>query len=184
MRVAVGEIERVFCQHQGIRRSSQSRLCILWARQLPLQVRGAKKCAQLARCKAWEPRPPSTARGAAAIAEKQKRAPILIGALWLPNGHGGRSAPGGRSSEPSVAQASALRKRTARRKAANAKRAFSVQSRVGQKRKSTYFHRCSVVAQRGFEPRQTESESVVLPLHNWAISKVPYYYSRLAPKCQ
>ena len=68
--------------------------------------------------------------------------------------------------------------------AANAKRAFSVQSRVGQKRKSTYSHRCSVVAQRGFEPRQTESESVVLPLHNWAISKVPYYYSRLAPKCQ
>ncbi len=115
---------------------------------------------------------------------KKERAPILIGALWLPNGHGGRSAPGGRSSEPSVAQASALRKRTAKRKAANAKRAFSVQSRVGKKRKSTYFHRCSVVAQRGFEPRQTESESVVLPLHNWAISKVPYYYSRLAPKCQ
>ena len=122
--------------------------CIECDSWLPLQVMGAKKCAQLARCKAWEPRPPSTARGAAAIAEKQKRAPTFAGALWLPNGHGGRSAPGGRSSKPSVAQASALRKRTARRKDANAKRAFSVQSRVGQKRKSTYFHRCSVVAQR------------------------------------
>ena len=64
----------------------------------------------------------------------EKRAPTFAGALWLPNGHGGRSAPGGRSSELSVAQASALRKRTARRKDANAKRAFSVQSRVGQKK--------------------------------------------------
>ena len=70
---------------------------------------------------------------------KKERAPIFIGALWLPNGHGGRSAPGGRSSEPSVAQASALRKRTAKRKDANAKRAFSVQSRVGQKKKEHLF---------------------------------------------
>ena len=31
-----------------------------------------------------------------------------------------------------------------------------------------FFALCSLVARLGFEPRQTESESVVLPLHNRA----------------
>ena len=70
-----------------------------------------------------------------------------------------------------------------KRKAANAKRAFLVQIRV-KKRKALTFVSAFLVAQRGFEPRQTESESVVLPLHNWAISIVLYYYSRIGCRCQ
>ena len=41
-----------------------------------------------------------------------------------------------------------------------------------------------MVAPRGFEPRQTESESAVLPLHNRAISNVLDYYSILSLVCQ
>ena len=39
-----------------------------------------------------------------------------------------------------------------------------------------------MAAELGFEPRQTESESVVLPLHNSATNSD--YYTQYAGKCQ
>ena len=39
-----------------------------------------------------------------------------------------------------------------------------------------------MAAEIGFEPRQTESESVVLPLHNSATNSD--YYTQQANKCQ
>ena len=39
-----------------------------------------------------------------------------------------------------------------------------------------------LAAELGFEPRQTESESVVLPLHNSATNMI--YYNRPNPICQ
>ena len=49
-----------------------------------------------------------------------------------------------------------------------------------------------MVAEEGFEPSQTESESVVLPLHNSAMSFVvcrflrtnEYYYTHVGVECQ
>ena len=51
---------------------------------------------------------------------------------------------------------------------------------------------CFLVGEEGFEPSQTESESVVLPLHNSpisflhreAFSRVLYYYSEAGGVCQ
>ena len=46
-------------------------------------------------------------------------------------------------------------------------------------RKLALFSLKIMVAELGFEPRQTESESVVLPLHNSAMRKFYYTFSRI-----
>ena len=105
--------------------------------------------------------------------------------FWLPHGQRLRNAPCGRFSEQSLAQRSKIARRMPKGFLGTARGELRVRIRAGIKKQHRQSRCCYVmVAPRGFEPRQTESESAVLPLHNRAISNVLYYYIHILSICQ
>ena len=108
-------------------------------------------------------------RGSAAITKKQKKHLLSQVLCGCPTGTEGEARPVGEAASRPWRRRRLYASEQRSGKTLTPRGHFQFKAELGKKRKSTYSHRCSVVAQRGFEPRQTESESVVLPLHNSAI---------------